>query len=83
MIYLKSIFYFILAGLFEIGGRLSCLVVDQREQRLDVRAIRSHSFSSVRIYSNFATGSFWPCVCCLWRSIYHLIVNLGLEDRRD
>lgn len=82
MIYLKSIFYFIVAGLLEIdGGYLVWIWL--RESKSWVYGISGMILLALYGFSPHYTRSLWPRVCSIRRRFYCAFTVMGMENRRD
>lgn len=75
MIYLKSIFYFIVAGLFEIGGGY-LVWIWLRDSKSWI-----YGLSGMVVLALYGTGPLWAGLCCLRQSIYYIVPALGMEGR--
>jgi len=76
MVIAKSLFYFVLAGLCEIGG--GYLVW------LWLRENKSLWFAHfLRNCSNIPTSTLWKSLRCIWGDLYRYGYAVGLADRQD
>ena len=75
----RSIFYFLLAGLCEIGGGYLVWLWLREEKPAQYRIFRSYHSNSIWRNSDLAASELWACVCGLWRCFYSIIYFMGME----
>lgn len=76
----RSVFFFILAGLCEIGGGYLVWLWLREEKSVLDWVIRSNCAGYLRNYTNLPARKFWPGIRGLWRGIHRSFHSLGMED---
>jgi hypothetical protein len=78
MLMTQSVALFLIAGLFEIGGGLSCLAVVAEREPLEHRASGRSSPVSLWHCAHLPARSLRSRVCCLRRMVYRALDTLGM-----
>jgi hypothetical protein len=82
MVVAKSLFYFVLAGLCEIGGGYLVWLWLRKIKAFGLLLL-GPLCSFFTALSNIPTGALWKSLCCIWWDFHCYGYAVGLADRQD
>ncbi len=83
MVIAKSFFYFVLAGLCEIGGGYLVWLWLRENKSLWFAVVGAIILIFLRHRSNIPTSALWKSLRCIWGGLHRYGYAVGLADRQD
>ncbi len=83
MVIAKSLFYFVLAGLCEIGGGYLVWLWLRENKSPWLALVGAIVLIFYGIMPNIPTSTLWQSLCCIWRDLHCYVHAVGLAGRQD